>query len=282
MKVAEVGAVSGWKLQLGASRCGAAGAISGSMFVVTVILAEAAATVIETGCVEVEWVAADGEWQRCALDAAAGVGFEDGQPVRRFRPRKGQRHLSGRWWCATNGGHVGFESWLERDHVMLLDFDPQMVGIATQPFWLHWSDSEGKPVSHAPDVFARRRDGGVLVIDCRPVERRRERDLAKFAVTEQVCKLLGWEYRLVAGLDPVLQGNLRWLSGYRHGRYEVPAVAASLLQTFMTPMQLLAGTQAVGDPIAVLPVLFHLLWQQRLTADLSVPLGEEARLVSAG
>ena len=114
----------------------------------------------EPGGDAVEWVAADGEWQRCALDAAAGVGFEDGQPVRRFRPRKGQRHLSGRWWCATNGGHVGFESWLERDHVMLLDFDPQMVGIATQPFWLHWSDSEGKPVSHAPDVFARRRDPG--------------------------------------------------------------------------------------------------------------------------
>ena len=29
--------------------------------------------------------------------------------------RKGQRHLSGLWWSATTGGHVGFESWLERD-----------------------------------------------------------------------------------------------------------------------------------------------------------------------
>ena len=32
------------------------------------------------------------------------------------------------------------------------------------------------------------------------------------------------------------------------------------------------GAEAVGDPIAVLPVLFHLLWRHELVADLSVPL----------
>jgi hypothetical protein len=31
--------------------------------------------------------------------------------------------MSGLWWSATTGGHVGFESWLERDQVMALDFD---------------------------------------------------------------------------------------------------------------------------------------------------------------
>jgi len=31
----------------------------------------------------------------------------------------------------------------------------------------------------------------------------------------------------------------------------------------------------------VLPVLFHLLWRQRLTADLSVPLGEATPVVAA-
>ena len=242
--------------------------------------AVSAEVVSEARDVDVDWVTANGERQRCALDAAVGVAFEDGLPVRRYRPRKGQRHLSGLWWCATTGRHVGFESWLERDHVMLLDFDPQVVGIGAQPFWMHWTDA-GKPVSHAPDLFARRSDGGALVIDCRPVERRRAQDLVKFAVTERACDRLGWEYRLVAGLDPVLLGNLRWLSGYRHLRPDVPAVAASLLQAFATPMPLLAGAESVGDSIAVLPVLFHLLWRQRLTADLSVPLGEATPLVSA-
>jgi hypothetical protein len=42
--------------------------------------------------------------------------------------------------------------------VLHLDFDPSVVGIASQPFWLHWTDEAGKPASHAPDFFARRRD----------------------------------------------------------------------------------------------------------------------------
>ena len=40
------------------------------------------------------------------------------------------RWVSGicRWWSATDGGHVGYESWPERDHVMLLDFDRRWWG----------------------------------------------------------------------------------------------------------------------------------------------------------
>lgn len=34
----------------------------------------------------------------------------------------------------------------------------------------------------------------------------------------------------------------------------------------------MGGAEQAGDPIAVLPVLFHLLWRHELTADLSVPL----------
>lgn len=251
------------------------------MFAMTAALAEAAGMVIKTGSVEVDWVTADGDRRRLALDAAAVVGFEDGVPVRRFTPRKGQRHLGGRWWCATTGGHVGFESWLERDHVMLLDFDPAVVGIAAQPFWLSWPNEAGTRTRHAPDLFARRIDGTALVVDCRPVERRRPQDLAKFAVTGHACARLRWEYRLVAGLDPVLVGNLRWLSGYRHPRNDVPAVGVSLMDVFATPTPLLAGAEAVGDPIAVLPALFHLLWRRVLSADLSRPLGE-ATLVAFG
>ena len=111
---------------------------------------------------------------------AWSVPFECGLPVRRFTARKGQRHLSGLWWCATTGGHVGFESWLERDQLMLLDFDPVVTGVASQPLWLRWTGEDGRRVSHAPDYFVRRADGSGLVVDCRPVDRRPARDVAKF------------------------------------------------------------------------------------------------------
>ena len=36
--------------------------------------------------------------------------------------------FAGWWYFATTGAHVGFESWLERDHLMLMDFDPDVRG----------------------------------------------------------------------------------------------------------------------------------------------------------
>ncbi|MFF5363370.1 TnsA-like heteromeric transposase endonuclease subunit [Streptomyces scabiei] len=111
------------------------------------------------------------------------VRFEDSAPVRGFKSYKGQRHLPGLWWSATVGGHIGYESRLERDHVMLLDFDPTVVGVSSQPFWLFCASEKGEGVSHAPDYFTRRDDGSAVVIDCRPADRRKPRDWAKF-VTE--------------------------------------------------------------------------------------------------
>lgn len=58
-----------------------------------------------------------------------------------------------------------------------------------------------------------------------------------------------------------------------------------LRRVFANPMPLMAGAEAAGDPIAVLPVLFHLLWWHELTIALSdavasghagEPVGESA------
>lgn len=230
------------------------------------------------GSFEIGHLSEDGAEFRAPLADAWSVPFETGRPVRRFAARKGQRHLSGLWWCATTGGHVGFESWLERDHVVGLDFDRSVVGIASQPFWLHWADTDSRRVSHAPDYFARLSDGAALVIDCRPVERRKQADLAKFDATAAACASLGWEYRLVGATDPIVTANLRWLAGYRHPRHWVASMAAALLEVFTAPLQLMRGAELVGDPVAVLPVLFHLLWRQDLTIDVSVPLHDGARV----
>jgi len=147
-----------------------------------------------------------------------------------------------------------------------------VTGIASQPFWLSWTGADGKDVVHAPDFFARRADGSAVVVDCRPAERRPARDLAKFEATGRACGLVGWEYWLAGAPDPIVTANLRWLAGYRHPRHGLPERAAALRAAFAAPAPLMAGAEAVGDPIAVLPVLFHLLWRHELVTDLSVPL----------
>ena len=41
-----------------------------------------------------------------------------GRPVRSFRSYRGQRSFPGWYWASTSGGLVGFESWVERDHLL--------------------------------------------------------------------------------------------------------------------------------------------------------------------
>ncbi|MEU4743614.1 hypothetical protein AB0G02_24555 [Actinosynnema sp. NPDC023658] len=65
-------------------------------------------------------------------------------------------------------------------------------------------------------------------------------------------------------------------SGYRHPRHDLPEVAAALRAVLAEPPGLVDGAEAVGNPIAVQPVLFHLLWRCELDVELSVPLHPEA------
>ena len=221
---------------------------------------------------DVAWLR-DGSEVREPLPSAVGTAFESVAPVREFPSYRGQRHFPGLYWAASTSSHVGFESWLERDHAIVLDFDRKVVAFASQPFWLRWRDTAtGLTRSHAPDFFARLAGGGGLVVDCRPAGRVDARSAAAFAAMGQACAAVGWQYRLAAELDPVRVANLRWLAGYRHRRCGEPGLAAAVCSAFWSPAPLLAQAATVGDPIAVLPVVFHLLWQGLLVVDLSRPL----------
>ncbi|WP_309224964.1 TnsA-like heteromeric transposase endonuclease subunit [Salinispora sp. H7-4] len=90
--------------------------------------------------------------------------FERLSPVRSFPSYWGQRNYPGCYWSASSGRHVGYESWLERDEAMAMDFDPTVVAFAAQPFWLFWPEGSGVR-SHPPDFFARKADGtGVMSV----------------------------------------------------------------------------------------------------------------------
>ena len=152
--------------------------------------------------------------------------------------------------------------------MMMLDFSPQVRSFSAQPFWLLW-ESGGKARRHAPDFFVRLAGGGGAVVDVRADDRIAPEDAEAFEVTAAACESVGWGYRRVGVLDPVLAANVRWLAGYRHPRCLREEYRARLLEVFAWPAPLLAGAEAVGDRIAVLPSLFHLMWTRVLAADLA-------------
>lgn len=70
----------------------------------------------------------------------------------------------------------------------------------------------------------------------------------------------------------VQAANLRWLSGYRHPRCRRPGLVTQLAEVFATARPLAEGVGEVGDPIVVLPTLFHLLWCRDLAVDIETML----------
>jgi hypothetical protein len=218
------------------------------------------------GVFEVEYVGEDRVRRREALSAVWTVRFESLPPVRKVRTYVGQRSVTREYWSTTMRRALACESRLERDHAMLMDFDPQVAGLVSQPFRLFWPGRRGR-LGHVPDFFARLADGTGVVVDVRPDDQIEREDAQAFAATERVCELAGWSFRRVGMISPLLLANVRWLRGYGHPRCWGQETAGRLLEAFAEPRPLFAGAEAAGDRIAVLPVLYHLLWRRVLVTD---------------
>jgi hypothetical protein len=74
--------------------------------------------------------------------------------------------------------------------------------------------------------------------------------------------------------DGFLAGGGGVLADYKHPRNLNPVHAVALTEAFAQPAPLMEAVRMAGDPIAVLPSMFHMLWSGTLDADLSAgPLG---------
>jgi hypothetical protein len=220
-----------------------------------------------------------GSRRRMPLGSGWRTRFEVVEPVRPFRWDKGGQGFAGWYFSVTTRDHVGYESWLERDRLILLDRDLEVTGIASQPFWLHWHDGMRKR-RHAPDYFVRLADGRSRVVDVRAEDDMDEETGEAFAATERACRAVGWEFEWVGRPAPVFMANVRWLARYRRARCRGSAAMVDrLVEVFREPKGLWEGAELVGDRLQVLPVLFHLLWSGVLGTDLAGGLMQTDSLV---
>ena len=222
---------------------------------------------------EVEFAENVGNVRHGPLAELWSTPFEWVNQVRSFPSFRGQANFTGLYYAATMDAHVGFESWIERDVAMMLDFDPKVTAFSSQPFWLTW-EQDGEKRRHTPDYFARLTDGTGVVIDVRADDQIEPRDAEAFAATQRACLKVGWLFRRTGG------ANVRWLAGYRHGRCFRGDAAETLIQVFTEPKPLMRGARLAGDPVAVLPVLYHLLWKHMLVTEIEQNLLGPSSMVS--
>ena len=90
---------------------------------------------------------------------------------------------------------------------MRLDFDPDVTGVASQPFRIFLPESLPQK-SHVPDYFVRHADGTAIVIDVRPDARVKPADEEVFSATAALCASVGWGYQRLGGLPPAYAASL--------------------------------------------------------------------------
>ena len=151
--------------------------------------------------------------------------------------------------------------------MMCLDFDPGVVGMSSQSFRITLPDSLPQR-THVPDYFVRRANWSAVVVDVRPDSLVAPADQEGFDATARLCASVGWEYRRLGGAS---LANVRWLAGYRHPRCGRAPESASVLGALASDSALTIRSLAarVGDPLVVLPTIFHLLWRQQINTDLA-------------
>ncbi len=230
-------------------------------------------------CVAVRYRGEEGGFVDTVLGRLPVGEVLSGLPVREFRAWRGRRHYSGWYWSATTGGHVVYESRLELARILLADHDPEVVGIAAQPFLLEGVDG-GRVRQHVPDLLLARAGGGAAVVDVKAAARLDDPDVvAQFAWTRRVCERHGLGFEVWSGADAVLLANVRFLAGYRRPETIDAAAAAAVLEAVRVPARIgdvEAGLSGSFVPGTVRAAVLHLLWGSRLSTDLSRPVDGDA------
>jgi len=199
--------------------------------------------------------------------------------AREVNNRHGQQHRTG-WYASKKAGRsLKFESGLERLRMMFLDFDPAVTTYAAQPFTLVWQ-RDGKTYCYTPDLLIVRPGQGRTVEDVKPERfRTSKKNFPAFQAAEEALSAVDIDFKVWSRPHPVLCYNVQYLAGYRRVPIQTPELTRTLLGALSEgPLPLGVLAAGTGQEMLARPVLYHLLWNHRLHADLDAPL-EQSTLI---
>lgn len=199
------------------------------------------------------------------------VGIERAAPIRRAYNYQHRRNYEGLYWCAGTGSHVWYESMTEYTSLMYLDHKMMLTAVAAQPLCLVFEDG----TMHYPDYFATLQSGRRILIDVKPHERMDDVVRAQFDKTATACRLIGWDYDVLHGLQTVPRHNLEWLSAYRHPWNAPSGEDRSRLLLFLAqPRELREAMMFLSpaEPAFATHNVYHLMWSRDIDFELDAPL----------
>lgn len=216
-------------------------------------------------------------------------------PIRKIP--KNYRNVTGLSSSAKADGTASFESTLERDLLIILEFDLNVQQFEVQPVEINWIDSSGKSRRYTPDVLIEyRRDIApakhLIPLLCEVKYREDLRkdwiDLRpKLRAGIQYAKKHGWRFKIFTEKEirtPYLD-NARFLLTYM--RQELNPAHAELLLGRLSEMRETDPDSLVKaifrdrwTSAELLPALWHLIANRQIGTDFGLPLNMFSRIWS--
>lgn len=119
---------------------------------------------------------------------------------------------------------------------------------------------------------------GVCLIDVRPLDRVRAKDVESFAAAFGMALACGWEYVVAAGWRRHVFTGLDVLSCQRRPLPDPLGLRADLLERARSRVTFGELVAASTVPALAPAELLHQLWHRSLGIDLSVPLSRDATI----
>lgn len=198
----------------------------------------------------------------------------------------GRRALTG-VMQTLSGGSLAYESRLERDWYISLDFSPEVVSLHGQPFTLNYEGPQGR-TRYTPDVKTEWLwpDGRTSVIVYEVKEREElQANWAnlkpRFAAARRHCRENGWHFKVVneRHIRTAYQANAAFLTTFLlRDRAAMRPWIEQLLYTFralgpITVQALLAAAyMSPENRLMAIPALWRLVGERRIGTDLNKPL----------
>jgi hypothetical protein len=186
--------------------------------------------------------------------------------------------MPGRWFSTTASRFLEYESLLERDWMLLMDFDRKVEWMCEQPLRLRYR-KDGRPASHVPDLLVWRA-GTPELCDVKSEERLEDPEFqAQVEATGLACAQAGFGYRVLSEPDRQLLTNVRWLAGFREPPADLDGERARMLSALaVQPSTIGELLDDAVEPALARPVLMHLLWVGEVLLDVTEPMAHASRV----
>lgn len=207
--------------------------------------------------------------------------------VRKLRPTR--RSVSG-YYVFRGKASVAFESTLERDFIIQMEFDSSVEEVIPQPCEIAFTGNKGRRYTYTPDFLVYFRDAvnrPPMLVEVKPTEQWKEswrKWSEKWKTARRYAKEQGWQFRIMddSRIRNQVLTNINYLT-----RYKRTAVSSDLTDALMKTVatgeyssfgELLSAHANSGDSHQLKRTIWHLVANRKLDCDLSVELNDNTLL----